>query len=97
MSNSAWHHGISGSKRGLGETLTFDQFLLRSRVLDLYRTILRGIQKIPDPQTQAESKKYVREGFEQHRHVKEADHIRYLLSAGKAEWESAERYIGGGI
>ncbi|TFB07285.1 hypothetical protein CCMA1212_000798 [Trichoderma ghanense] len=79
----------------LKPTISLDHFLQRSRALSLYRTILRGTRRISDPQTRAESRKYARDEFERHRHVQDISHIRYLLSTGKTEWESMERYIGG--
>jgi hypothetical protein len=48
---------------------SFVQFLQRSRTLAFYRTILRGIKRIQDPTTKAESKKYARDEFERHRNV----------------------------
>ncbi|VUC29664.1 unnamed protein product [Clonostachys rosea] len=93
------------SKR-LDGALSLENFLQRSRTLAFYRTILRGIKRIKDPTTKAESKKYARDEFERHRNVtdlvricssfclsKNSSHIRYLLSTGKTEWETMERYI----
>ncbi|KND91225.1 LYR motif-containing protein 2 [Tolypocladium ophioglossoides CBS 100239] len=76
-------------------SLTEWQFLQRARVLSFYRTILRGTKRIGDARTKAETRKHVRDEFERHRNVKDITHIRYLLSTGKTEWESMERYIGG--
>ncbi|CAH0029480.1 unnamed protein product [Clonostachys rhizophaga] len=80
------------SKR-LDGALSLENFLQRSRTLAFYRTILRGIKRIQDPATKAESKKYARDEFERHRNVTDLSHIRYLLSTGKTEWETMERYI----
>ncbi|KAF5130648.1 LYR motif-containing protein 2 [Metarhizium anisopliae] len=71
------------------------KFLQRARVLSFYRTILRGTRQIQDPRTKSETRKFVRDEFERHRSVTDISHIRYLLSTGKTEWESMERYIGG--
>lgn len=79
----------------LGATLSLDHFLLRSRVLSLYRTITRATGRIKDPATRAETRKFARDEFERHRGVTDISHIRYLLSTGKTEWESMERYING--
>ncbi|KAL7791347.1 complex 1 domain-containing protein [Trichoderma ceciliae] len=79
----------------LKTTISLDHFLQRSRALALYRTIWRGTRHISDAQTRAESRKYARDEFERHRNVTDISHIRYLLSTGKTEWESMERYIGG--
>ncbi|KAL1835767.1 hypothetical protein VTJ49DRAFT_6097 [Mycothermus thermophilus] len=77
------------------ETETQAGFIQRARVLAFYRTILRGLRGIPDPETRAETRKFVRDEFERHRGVTDIGHIRYLLSRGKTEWESMERHIGG--
>ncbi|KAI0532886.1 complex 1 LYR protein [Xylaria digitata] len=79
----------------LRPTLSLEQFLQRARVLALYRTVLRGTRHIADPATRSETRSFARAEFERHRGVTDAGHIRYLLSTGKTEWESMERYIGG--
>ncbi|KAK8064503.1 hypothetical protein PG994_007141 [Apiospora phragmitis] len=110
--------GGSGGGR-LGATLSLEHFLQRSRVLALYRTILRGTGHIKDATTKAETRSFARAEFERHRGVTDLvsqpfaylsklvftyelalsdlaqGHIRYLLSTGKNEWETMERYIGG--
>ncbi|KOS19589.1 LYR motif-containing protein 2 [Escovopsis weberi] len=75
--------------------LSLDHFLQRARVLALYRTILRSTGHIKDPALKAETRKYARDEFERHRNVKDLSHIRYLLSTGKTEWDSMERYVTG--
>ncbi|KAL3303597.1 complex 1 protein [Colletotrichum asianum] len=83
------------AKSRLGKTLSLDHFLQRSRVLSLYREILRGTQRIADPNTRAESRRYARDEFERHRDVTDINHIRYLISTGKTEFQGMERYIDG--
>ncbi|KAI0861339.1 complex 1 LYR protein [Xylaria cubensis] len=82
-------------KSRLRPTLSLDHFLQRARVLGLYRTVLRGTRHISDPATRSETRSFARAEFERHRGVTDINHIRYLLSTGKTEWESMERYIGG--
>ncbi|KAI0160785.1 hypothetical protein GGR57DRAFT_392083 [Xylariaceae sp. FL1272] len=79
----------------LGTTLSLEHFLQRARVLAFYRTILRGTSHIRDSMTKSETRQFARAEFERHRNVKDAAHVRYLMSTGKTEWESMERYIGG--
>jgi len=79
----------------LGKTLSLDRFLQRARALALYRTILRSTRRIGDPAARAETRRFARDEFERHRAVADIGHIRYLLSTGKTEWESMERYIDG--
>ncbi|SPQ26352.1 094a9726-03d4-4d0d-a82e-18c40e950008 [Thermothielavioides terrestris] len=71
------------------------RFVQRARALALYRSILRSTRRIADPRTRAETRKFARGEFERNRGVTDIDHIRYLLSTGKTEWESMERYIDG--
>ncbi|KAK4208131.1 complex 1 LYR protein [Rhypophila decipiens] len=79
----------------LGAALSLDHFLQRSRALAFYRSILRATRRIQDPKTRAETRKHVRDEFERNRHVTDLNHIRYLLSTGKTEWEAMERYVDG--
>ncbi|KAK4142876.1 uncharacterized protein C8A04DRAFT_37921 [Dichotomopilus funicola] len=82
-------------KSSLGRTLSLDQFIQRTRVLSFYRHIIRGTRRISDPKTRAETRKFARDEFERHRGVTDPAHIRYLLSTGKTEWDTMERYIDG--
>ncbi|KAH8887458.1 hypothetical protein GQ53DRAFT_726372 [Thozetella sp. PMI_491] len=99
LRRSAWaslrRYATSSPRSRLGATLSLDHFLQRGRVLSLYRTIIRATRRIPDPTTQRETRKFARDEFERHRGVTDIDHIRYLLSTGKTEWETMERYIDG--
>jgi hypothetical protein len=58
---------MSTSRRGL----TKKQFLQRSKALALYRRILRDCKRIPDAQSRAETKRFVREDFERNRGVRD--------------------------
>ncbi|KAK2596847.1 hypothetical protein N8I77_012736 [Diaporthe amygdali] len=87
-------HGRDRPSR-LGETVSLDHFLQRSRVLALYRTVLRGTRKISDHKTRDETRLFARQEIERHRYVQDLQHIRYLLSTGKTQWEGLERYIDG--
>ncbi|KAI1806336.1 hypothetical protein F4811DRAFT_511761 [Daldinia bambusicola] len=88
-------YATSSPKNRLGAALSLDHFLLRSRALSLYRRIIRSTRQISDPTTRAETRNFARGEFERHRNVTDINHIRYLLSTGKTEWEGMERYIGG--
>ncbi|KAK7987021.1 LYR motif-containing protein 2 [Apiospora saccharicola] len=93
-------YATEASRRGggggrLGATLSLEHFLQRSKVLALYRTILRGTGHIKDATTRNETRGFARAEFERHRGVTDLGHIRYLLSTGKTEWKTMERYVGG--
>ncbi|KAL8927922.1 MAG: hypothetical protein Q9172_001148 [Xanthocarpia lactea] len=73
---------------------TLAQFLLRNRVIALYRAIIRATNRIPpSSSTRAEMKKFAREEFERHRAVTDDSKIRYLVSTGKTDFERMERYV----
>ncbi|KAF8453165.1 hypothetical protein BGX38DRAFT_432662 [Terfezia claveryi] len=73
-------------------------FILRSRVLGLYRDVLRTLRNISttNPSLRTELKTYARGEFERNRFVEEESHVRYLLSLGEKELEQMKRYIMGG-
>ncbi|KAK4241179.1 hypothetical protein C8A03DRAFT_41364 [Achaetomium macrosporum] len=85
----------TGRRSRPGPALSFEHFIQRARALALYRSILRSTRRIADARTRTETRKFARDEFERHRGVTDIDHIRYLLSTGKTEWESMERYING--
>ncbi|KAJ5788290.1 Complex 1 LYR protein [Penicillium paradoxum] len=70
-----------------------DHFIQRQRVLSLWREIVRALIKIPPSSTRTELHRYARDEFERQRGVSDLQHIRYLLSTGKAEFETMRRYI----
>ncbi|KAG6014960.1 hypothetical protein E4U41_004725 [Claviceps citrina] len=82
-------------RRTLDGALSLDHFLQRRRVLAFYRTILRGTRPIRDARARTETRRFVRDEFERRRGVADVNHIRYLLSTGKTEWEGMQRYIDG--
>ncbi|EFX05217.1 complex 1 lyr protein [Grosmannia clavigera kw1407] len=87
-------YATGASRSRLDGTLSLEHFLQRSRVLALYRRIVRGTHHIGDPTLRAETHRYARGEFERNRDVTDLAHIRYLVSTGKTEWEAMERYIG---
>ncbi|KAJ6082458.1 hypothetical protein N7499_007332 [Penicillium canescens] len=70
-----------------------DHFIQRGRVLAFWREVVRALNKIPPSSTRNELHNYARTEFERHREVSDLQHIRYLLSTGKAEFETMRRYI----
>ena len=74
--------------------LSLDHFLIRQRVLALYRTIVRACYSLPPPM-KAEMKAYAREEFERRKQVEDLRQIRYLLSTGKAELDRLRGQVGG--
>ncbi|OJJ41049.1 hypothetical protein ASPWEDRAFT_242207 [Aspergillus wentii DTO 134E9] len=73
--------------------VSLDHFIQRQRVLGLWREIVRALNKVPNSPTKDELHSYARDEFERHRNVTDLQHIRYLLSTGKSEFETMRRYI----
>jgi hypothetical protein len=82
----------SAARRAKKPALSLEHFLQRQRVLSLWRSIVRALYKVPKAH-RAEPMQYAREEFERHRDVKDVTQIRYLVSTGKTEFESMQRYI----
>ena len=72
--------------------LSLEHFLQRSKVIALWRTVLRSLYKVPKG-NRGELVRYARESFERNKKVSDATQIRYLISTGKAELETMQRYI----
>lgn len=79
----------------LDSTISLDHFLQRGRALSLWRTIVRGSRRISDPNTREETLRFAKGEFKRNKEVKDITQIRYLISTGKTQWESMERYIDG--
>ncbi|KAF2749349.1 hypothetical protein M011DRAFT_475448 [Sporormia fimetaria CBS 119925] len=65
--------------------LGLDHFIQRQRALKLWRDIVRDTAQISDDATRKDMRQFARAEFEQHRKVTDLDHIRYLISSGKAQ------------
>ncbi|KAK2736247.1 hypothetical protein FQN57_000845 [Myotisia sp. PD_48] len=74
-------------------TINLDQFIQRQRVLALWREILRSTKRISNASTKSELRSYARHEFERQRDITDIGHIRYLISTGKAEFDTMRRYI----
>jgi hypothetical protein len=60
--------------------LGLDHFIQRQRALALWRDIVRSTASIPDAATRNDMRQFARTEFEQHKHVTDLGHIRYLIS-----------------
>ncbi|KAH8594695.1 hypothetical protein B0O99DRAFT_624435 [Bisporella sp. PMI_857] len=79
----------------LGKTIGLDHFLQRAKALALWRSIVRGCRRIDDPRKREETLGYAREEFKRNKTVEDISQIRYLISTGKTQWDTWERYIDG--
>ena len=68
--------------------LSLSDFLLRQRVLSLWRDIVRAVNKIPkESPTREEMKTFAREEFDRNKDVKDTTKIRYLVSTGRTQFD----------
>jgi Complex 1 protein (LYR family) len=71
---------------------SLEHFIQRQKVLALWRTVLRDIFKIPKDK-RAEPLAYAKGEFVRNKHITDITQIRYLISTGKTEFETMQRYI----
>ena len=85
---------LSKNKAGrVSAALSLDGFLQRQRVLSLWRGILRTTNKIQSKHIRGEMRGFAREEFERHRLVKDFTQIRYLVSTGREQMNTMQRYV----
>ncbi|QDS69019.1 hypothetical protein FKW77_009581 [Venturia effusa] len=61
--------------------------------MNLWREIVRALNKIPTSSTRAELREFARGEFERQKDVTDIQHVRYLISSGKAQFDAMKRYI----
>nr|POF15479.1 lyr motif-containing protein 2 [Quercus suber] len=87
-------HATPKELSGKNQFLSLEHFLVRSKVISLWRNIARTIYQIPPSSAQrAELRTFARTEFERNRHVEDLAHIRYLVSKGKTEFDSMKPYV----
>lgn len=75
--------------------LSLGDFLLRQRVISLWREVIRTTHKIPQgSSTRTEMKQFAREEFERNRAVTDSAQIRYLVSTGKTQLDEIRNRLG---
>ncbi|KAF2499835.1 hypothetical protein BU16DRAFT_524276 [Lophium mytilinum] len=79
---------IKRPSRLKGPAVDLDHFIQRQRALALWRGIVRATTAIPDETTKKELRQFARVEFERHKNVTDIGHIRYLISAGKTQFDS---------
>ena len=78
--------------------LSLSDFLLRQRVLGLWRDIVRATNKIPkESSARTELKTFAREEFERNRAVRDTTKIRYLVSTGRTMFDEIRMRFAGGL
>ncbi len=69
--------------------LNLSNFLLRQRVIALWRDVVRTTNKIPKgSSSRREMTEFAREEFERNKGVEDPVQIRYLVSTGKTQLET---------
>ena len=92
LANTSAPSTISRRARTKAAPPSLEHFIQRQRVLSLWRTILRGVYKIPADR-RGETVSYARHEFERNKDVRDINQIRYLISTGKTEFDAMRRYI----
>ncbi|KAI1797791.1 complex 1 protein-domain-containing protein [Ganoderma leucocontextum] len=67
------------------QQLTLKHFILKQRVLKLYRQAVRATRSIPDSGTRLETISWIREEFERNRHIQDVAVIQDKISSGRRE------------
>lgn len=65
--------------------LTLDHFLVRSKVVALYRSFIRNTRGLGDLRSRQETVSWVRAEFEQHKAERDLKKIKSLYSSGKRQ------------
>ncbi|KAI9266107.1 complex 1 protein [Sporodiniella umbellata] len=85
-------HQAPAVPRFFKEGLSLDHFLIRSQVISLYRQIARctkGMEK----SNARELLNWARADFERHRHERNIDNIKALISSGKHQMHSLQSSV----
>ncbi|CCX07932.1 hypothetical protein FPQ18DRAFT_112725 [Pyronema domesticum] len=70
---------------------SLQHFIQRGRVLGLWRDILRATKK---SRGKTELRAWAKSEFVRNREVQDLDHIKYLLSTGRKEFNEMSNYLG---
>ncbi|KAI5818035.1 hypothetical protein BZA77DRAFT_308230 [Pyronema omphalodes] len=70
---------------------SLQHFIQRTRVLSLWRDILRATRK---SQGKQELRAWAKSEFVRNKNVQDLDHIKYLISTGRKEFNEMSNYLG---
>ena len=91
-----WQRGSTGvatKPRRIPAALSLEHFLQRQRVLGFWREIIRATNRIADQYIRSEMRGFAREEFERNRGVQDVTQIRYLISTGREQMKTMQRYV----
>ncbi|KAJ8702809.1 hypothetical protein PTI98_001495 [Pleurotus ostreatus] len=69
----------------MNQQLTLKHFILKQRVLNLYRYAIRATKGIPDPTARRETIEWIRQDFEKHRHLSDVALIEDKINGMRRE------------
>lgn len=75
-------------------TLNFRQFLLRTEVLNLYKTFLRTVKEIPNESSRKEMIEWIRTEFKQNKHLTDETSIKMMIQYGQRSLKEVESSVG---
>uniref|UniRef100_A0A0B7AL16 LYR motif-containing protein 2 n=1 Tax=Arion vulgaris TaxID=1028688 RepID=A0A0B7AL16_9EUPU len=73
--------------------MTLRQFILRSEVLKLYRSMLRVTYKVDNAEQRIYLQKWIRTDFDNNKHHKDEVVIRMMVSKGKLSLHELEQTV----
>ncbi|EWC43821.1 hypothetical protein DRE_07330 [Drechslerella stenobrocha 248] len=88
MISTTRRYASNGARSAAGATLGLDWFIQRSRVLGLWRDMLKTIRRIEDPAAKDEMRTWARHEFKRNKEVRDTTQIRYLISQGKHDMDT---------
>ncbi|XP_046984790.1 LYR motif-containing protein 2 [Schistocerca americana] len=74
-------------------TMNLKQFMLRQKVLKLYRDILREIRRVPDEGSKAELRLWARSDFRKYQNEKDEYAIKMLIFNGERSLKELKQSI----
>ncbi|KAG9463671.1 LYR motif-containing protein 2 [Eleutherodactylus coqui] len=73
--------------------LTLRQFLVRQRVLGLYRRILRAVRQIPEPADRTYMRDWAREEFRRNKATSDEIAVQMMITQGERQVQELERAL----
>jgi hypothetical protein len=78
---------MSKAGKRLGQALSYPAFMQRQRVLGLYRSMLKSVQRIDRSDIRVDISQQIKSEFTNNKNVKDAVSLRSLMSEGSRQLE----------
>lgn len=85
---------LKKKRRSLEESVSFEDFVLKSQILHVYRDMLRSVYKIPDPALKAEVLGFLKGEYRASQNVQDLNIKRSLLIGGIRQFKSVSNNMG---